>query len=68
MKTLAIEWDYLIIEMILLAGIIWFTVDLEHWSYKRSESEHYKKTKDNLFIFLRDDLEKSYTYRRIITI
>ncbi len=49
MKTLEIEWDYLIIEMILLAGIIWFTVDLEHWSYKRSESEHYKKTKDNLF-------------------
>ena len=56
-KNLAIEWDYLFVEMILLAGIIWFTVYLEHWSYKRSECEQDKKTKDNLFIFIRDDLE-----------
>ena len=57
-KNLAIEWDYLFIEMILLAGIIWFTVYLEHWSYKRSEREQDKKTKDSLFIFIRDDLEQ----------
>jgi hypothetical protein len=57
-KKLAIEWDYLFIEMILLAGIIWFTVYLEHWSYKRSQREQDKKTKDNLFIFIRDDLEQ----------
>lgn len=57
-KNLAIEWDYLFIEMILLAGIIWFTVYLEHWSYKRSQREQDKKTKDNLFIFIRDDLEQ----------
>lgn len=44
--------------MILLAGIIWFTVYLEHWSYKRSEREQDKKTKDSLFIFIRDDLEQ----------
>jgi hypothetical protein len=56
-KKLAIEWDYLFVEMILLAGIIWFTVYLEHWSYKRSERQQDKKTKDNLFIFIRDDLE-----------
>ena len=55
---MAIEWDYLIIEMILLAGIIWFTVYLEHWSYKRSQREQDKKTKENLFIFIRDDLEQ----------
>lgn len=55
---MAIEWDYLFIEMILLAGIIWFTVYLEHWSYKRSQREQDKKTKDNLFIFIRDDLEQ----------
>ena len=42
---MVIEWDYLFVEMILLAGIIWFTVYLEHW------------TKDNLFIFIKDDLE-----------
>jgi hypothetical protein len=55
---LAIEWDYLVIEMLLLAGIIWFTVYLEHWSYKRSQREQDKKTKDNLFIFIKDDLEQ----------
>lgn len=57
MKKLAIEWDYLFVEMILLAGIIWFTVYLENWSYKRSQREQDKKTKANLFIFIRDDLE-----------
>ena len=54
---MAIEWDYLFIEMILLAGIIWFTVYLEHWSYKRSQREQDKKAKENLFIIIRDDLE-----------
>ena len=27
---MAIDWDYLIVEMVLLAGIIWFTVYIEH--------------------------------------
>ncbi len=58
MKKLVIEWDYLFVEMILLAGIIWFTVYLEHWTYKRSQRQHDKRTKDNLFIFIKDDLEQ----------
>ena len=58
MKKLAIEWDYLFVEMVLLAGIIWFTVYLEHWSYKRSQREQDKQTKNNLFIFIKDDLEQ----------
>jgi hypothetical protein len=57
-KKLAIEWDYLLVEMVLLAGIIWFTVYLEHWSYKRSQRQQDNKTKDNLFIFIKDDLEQ----------
>jgi hypothetical protein len=57
-KILAIEWDYLFVEMILLAGIIWFTVYLEHWTYKRSERKRDKRTKNNLFIFIIDDLEQ----------
>ena len=58
MKKLAIEWDYLFVEMVLLAGIIWFTIYLEHWSYKRSQREQDKQTKNNLFIFIKDDLEQ----------
>jgi hypothetical protein len=53
---LVIEWDSLIIEMFLLAGIIWFTVYLEHWSYKRSQQQEDKKTRNNIFMFIKDDL------------
>jgi formate hydrogenlyase subunit 3/multisubunit Na+/H+ antiporter MnhD subunit len=41
---LVIEWDSLYIEMIVLAGIIWFAVYIEHWAYKRSEQQKDKKT------------------------
>jgi hypothetical protein len=34
---MAIEWDYLIVEMVLLAGIIWFTVYIEHLAYRISQ-------------------------------
>ena len=45
---MAIEWDSLIIEMILLAGIIWFAVYIEHWAYKRTQQEQDKKTKNKV--------------------
>jgi uncharacterized protein (DUF1499 family) len=35
---------------------------------QRSQREQDKKTKDSLFIFIRDDLEQRLHYRRIITI
>jgi len=34
-----IEWDSLIVEMLILAAIIWFAEYLEHWTYKRSEKK-----------------------------
>jgi len=55
---LAIEWDSLVIEMILLAGIIWFAVYIEHWAYKRTQQEEDKKTRNNIFIFMKDDFEQ----------
>lgn len=54
---MAIEWDILIIEMLLLAGIIWFAVYIEHWAYKRSQQKEDKKTRKNILIFIKDDLE-----------
>ncbi|MDR4510691.1 MAG: hypothetical protein MRJ93_03185 [Nitrososphaeraceae archaeon] len=54
---MVIEWDYLIVEMFLLAGIIWFTVYIEHWAYRRSQLQDDKKTRNNIFIFIKDDLE-----------
>jgi hypothetical protein len=55
---LAIEWDSLIVEMIILAGIIWFAVYIEHWTYKKSEKQKNLKTKENIIIFLKNDLEQ----------
>ena len=55
---MAIEWDSLVIEMILLAGIIWFAVYIEHWAYKRTQQEEDKKTRNNIFIFMKDDFEQ----------
>jgi hypothetical protein len=55
---LAIEWDSLIVEMIILAGIIWFTVYIENWAYKRLEIQKDKKTKYNVISFLKNDLEQ----------
>ena len=44
--------------MILLAGIIWFAVYIEHWAYKRTQQEEDKKTRNNIFIFMKDDFEQ----------
>ncbi len=40
---MAIAWDYLVVEMVLLAGIIYFSVCLEHWAYRRSQKEEEKR-------------------------
>jgi hypothetical protein len=41
--AMVIEWDYLIVEMVLLAGILWFTVYIEHWAYRWSQVKEDKK-------------------------
>ncbi|HEY7228630.1 MAG TPA: hypothetical protein VH481_10960 [Nitrososphaeraceae archaeon] len=38
-----IEWDSLIVEMVILAAIIFFSVYLEHWIYRRRENEKENK-------------------------
>jgi hypothetical protein len=40
---MAIARDYLVVEMVLLAGIIYFSVYLEHWAYRRSRKEEEKR-------------------------
>jgi hypothetical protein len=55
---LAIQWDSLVVEMILLAGIIWFAVYIEHWAYKRTQQEQDKKTRSNILLFIKNDLEQ----------
>jgi hypothetical protein len=53
-----IEWDSLIVEMLILAAIIWFAVYLEHWTYRRSEKQKEQKERRNLIIFIDNDLKQ----------
>ena len=53
---MAIAWDYLTVELVLLAGIIYFSVYLEHWVYRRSQTKEDEKTIKNIIRFIKDDL------------
>jgi len=56
--NILIQWDSLIVEMLILAAIIWFTVYLEHWTYRRTEKQKEQKERKNLIIFVDDDLKQ----------
>ena len=53
---MAIAWDYLTVELVLLAGIIYFSVYLEHWTYRRSQLKEDEKAIKNIIRFIKDDL------------
>ena len=53
---MAIAWDYLTVELVLLAGIIYFSVYLEHWTYRRSQLKEDEKVIKNIIRFIKDDL------------
>ena len=44
--------------MLILAAIIWFTVYLEHWTYRRTEKQKEQKERKNMIIFIDDDLKQ----------
>lgn len=56
--NILIQWDSLIAEMLILAAIIWFTVHLEHWTYRHTEKQKEQKERKNLIIFIDDDLKQ----------
>ncbi len=55
---MVIAWDYLAVELVLLAGIIYFSVYLEHWVYRRSQLKEDEKTTKNIIRFIKDDLKR----------
>jgi len=54
---MAIQWDSLTIEMVLLAGIIWFSIYIEHWAFQRSSKKQDEKSLINILKFIEDDLK-----------
>ena len=59
---MAIAWDYLTIELVLLAGIIYFSVYLEHLVYRRSQAKEDEKTIKNIILFIKDDLDHRHLF------
>jgi hypothetical protein len=55
---LAIEWDAVVVEMSLLAGIIYGAVYLELWNYKRIETKKDRESISKIMRFLFDDLQR----------
>jgi hypothetical protein len=54
---MAIAWDYLSVELVLLAGIIYFSVYLEHGVYRRSQLKKDERTIKNIIRYIKDYLE-----------
>jgi hypothetical protein len=54
---MTIQWNSLIIEMVLLAGIIWFSIYIEHWAFQRSSKKQDEKSLINILKFIEDDLK-----------
>lgn len=54
---MTIQWDSLTIEMVLLAGIIWFSLYIEHWAFQRSSKRQDEKPLINILKFIEDDLK-----------
>jgi hypothetical protein len=59
---MVIEWDVVIVEMSLLAGIIYFSVYLEHWAYMRTQKKEEEKTRKNIIKFIENDLEQRLNF------
>lgn len=59
---MVIEWDVIIVEMSILAGIIYFSVYLEHWAYNRSQKKEDEKIKQNITRFIENDLQQRLNY------
>jgi len=59
---MVIEWDVIIVEMSILAGIIYFSVYLEHWAYNRSQRKEDEKIKQNITKFIENDLQQRLNF------
>jgi hypothetical protein len=58
---MAIEWHTLIVEMVLLAAIIYGAIYIENWAEKRKMRQKEKETARQTIRFVTDDLNKKLT-------
>jgi hypothetical protein len=59
---LAIEWDVLVVEMSLLAGIIYGAIYVESWVQKRKVLSEEKEMKKKILMIVANDLNKQLQF------
>jgi len=59
---LAIDFEYIAIEMTILAAIIFGAVYLELWYYRRSQKKEDKKTKKMILRLIKEDLTRKQRF------
>ena len=60
--TLAIEWDVLVVEMSLLAGIIYGAIYVESWVEKRKVRSQEREMKKKILMIVANDLNKQLQF------
>ena len=60
--NLEIEWVQLIIEMSLLAGIIFGAVYVEHWNYRRIQKNEEAGTRKKILELIKNDLDRKLRF------
>jgi hypothetical protein len=53
---LVTDWEYLIVESIILAVIIFGAVYVEHWNYRRMQKNEDKATRKKILLLIEEDL------------
>jgi hypothetical protein len=59
---LAIDWDVLIVEMTLLAGIIYEAIYVENWVEKRKIRSREKEMKKKILMIVVNDLKQQLQF------
>ena len=59
---MAIEWDVLVVEMSLLAAIIYGAIFVESWLEKRKARNEEEKMKKKILMIVADDLNKQLQF------
>jgi len=59
---LEIEWVQLIVEMSILAAIIFGAVYVEHWNYRRIQKNEEDGTRKKILVLINNDLERKLRF------
>ena len=56
------EWESTIFELVVLAGIIFGAVYVEHWVYRRTQKKEDASTRKKILLLIKDDLTRKIRF------